>query len=182
MMEQNSSHPEGVSGDDDSVPKGQNSLRRARQRKSNAALQLALAGATWSEIAHTLGYPTPRLARVAVERSLEANLQSADRDHLRAMTGARLERLLRGVWSKAIDPDNPEHLIATSKAREVIADHRKLFGLDAPTEVIVHQPTRTELESWVARVVAEGTPAVEEDDIIDVEWLDDEPPALAAGG
>jgi hypothetical protein len=77
-------------------------------------------------------------------------------------------------------------MLAITKVREVIADHRKLMGLDAPTEVVIHQPTRVELEQWVAKVVNQANPPVTEDDIIDVEWDDplddtDEPPALEVG-
>jgi hypothetical protein len=99
-------------------------------RKANAALQLAYSGATWSDIALALGYPTPRTARIAVETALERELKhTSDRERLRKMAGARLDRLLRAVWSKAIDTENPEQLVAVAKARDIVADHRKLFGL-----------------------------------------------------
>lgn len=179
MMEQDSTDPTGVSADQPGP-----SVERARQRKANAALELKLANATWGEIAETLGYPTPRAAKVAVERALEANLQSEDRELLRGLASARLERLVRAVWHKAINPENPEQMVAITKVREVISDHRKLLGLDAPTEVIIHQPTRTELEEWVAKVVNRATPPVIEGDIIDVTWDDEEqqgPPELEVG-
>lgn len=179
MIEQNSEEPTGVGKDD---TRDHKNATRARVRKSNAALGMALAGASWDEIALALGFPTGRLARVSVEQALERRLDAEDKSKMRALAGARLERLLRGVWAKAIDPENPEQLIATSKAREVIADHRKLFGLDAPSEVIIHQPTRVELEEWVAKIVNLNTPPIEEDTVIDVEWYEDDPPAIAAGG
>lgn len=100
---------------------------------------------------------------------------------MRQMAGARLERLLRGVWGKAIDPDNPEHLYAATKAREIIDRHAKLFGLDAPTEIVVHSPTLQELESWVAKVVASTAEEVEEYDILEGEWSEDGPDDGAAG-
>lgn len=146
-----------------------NSVSRARQRKSNAVLQLRMAGATWEEVCVSLGYPTPRTAQVAFEKALERQLATNDdREKLRKLANARLERLLRSVWPKAIDADHPEHLIALTKAREVIADHRKLFGLDAPTEVVVHNPTQHELEQWAAMVTSAVNPPVVEYDILDV--------------
>jgi hypothetical protein len=146
---------------------GGNSAGRARSRKANAALQMRYAGATWTEIATALGYPTPRTAMVATEKALERELATAeDREKMRKLAGARLERLIRAVWAKAIDPEHPDQMIAVGKAREVIGDHRKLFGLDAPTEVVVHNPTETELAAWVAKVVAVNIPVVEEYDII----------------
>jgi hypothetical protein len=156
-----------------------NQVSRARSRKANAAIQLRLAGATWEEIALSLGYPTPRQALIATERALEKQLATdADRDKMRKLANARLERLLRSVWPKAIDPEHPDHLIALTKARELIGQHSKLFGLDAPTEVVVHNPTATELESWAARVIEVLNPVVAEYDILDGEVVD--PPAIEA--
>jgi hypothetical protein len=173
MQSQDSTDPTGVSG-----PSGgrrenggtgggtANGLYLARHRKAAAALQMRLAGANWTEICKGVGYPTPRTAQVAVERALIRELhESNDRDKMRRLAGARLDRLLRSAWTKAISPDHPEHLAALSKAREVVADHRKLFGLDAPTEVIVHNPTQAELEAWVATVVSTAVPQVVEYDI-----------------
>lgn len=144
---------------------------RARQRKTHAAIAMRLGGGTWAEIALTLGYPTPRAACVAVERSLEKELDTADREHLRRLAGARLDRLLRSVWPKAVDENSPEQMVAVSRARDLVADHRKLFGLDAPTEVVVHNPTQAEIEAWVATVVS-VQPYVAEHDIIDGEVVE----------
>jgi hypothetical protein len=181
MHEQNSEDPTGISepARKNTDPGHGNAASRARIRKANASVQLALAGATWDEIATAMGYPTARTARVAVERALEKQLTSTDREVMRRFTNAQLQRLLRSVWPKAINPDEPEHLIALTKARELIGDHRKLYGLDAPTEVVVHNPTVHELEQWVARVVTHSIPVVTEFDILDGEVIDD-PPALEA--
>jgi peptidyl-tRNA hydrolase len=70
------------------------------------------------------------------------------------------------VWAKAVNPADPEHLLAVTKAREIVDRQAKLYGLDAPTEVIVHNPTATEIEAWVAKVVSVGAPPVPEYDII----------------
>lgn len=174
MQAQDSSEPEGVRGQTSGGNGATgNSVLRARQRKANAAIQLRLAGATWQEIATSLGYPTARQALIATEKALEKQLSDGnDREKMRQLASARLERLLRSVWGKAIDPDNPEHLIAATKAREIIDRHAKLFGLDAPTEVVVHNPTQMELESWVARVVMAAGPHVEELDILDIEAIE----------
>lgn len=183
MMEQDSSEPTGIRGKPGGHETPGNSVNRARNRKANAAVQLRLAGASWAEIAASLGYPTPRAALVATEKALERQLLTTteeDRKKMRALANARLERLLRSCWAQAVDPEHPEHLTALTKARDLIADHRKLYGLDAPTEVIVHAPTQTELEAWVARVVTQGGPMVEELDFLDGEVIEDEPPAIEA--
>jgi len=167
VQRQDSTDPTGVAAPARLHDSPGNNAGRARIRKANAALQMRYAGATWQEIATALGYPTPRTAMVATEKALERELANADdRDKMRKLAGARLERLIRAVWPKAIDPNHPDQMIAVSKAREVIGQHAKLFGLDAPTEIIVHNPTQAELDAWVARVTAHQMPAVEEYDII----------------
>lgn len=169
-MQQDSSHPTGV----DTDAPGSDPAR-ARDRKANAALQMKLAGATWDEIAEVIGYPTARQALVATERALEKELhEERSQRHLRGLAGKRLERLLRSVWSKAINPEHPEHLQAVARAREVIDRHAKLYGLDAPTEFVVSSPSASQLEAWVASVVQQRSPQVEEANIFDAEVVEDE--------
>lgn len=159
---QDSSDPTGIA----EYSPGSHTIR-ARERKQNAALQMKLAGATWQEVAEVIGYPTARQAIVAVEQSLERELAHPDSQaQLRAMAGKRLERLLRSTWPKALNDENPEHLQAVGKAREILGDYAKLFGLNAPTEVTVHNPTTAELDRWVASVTAANAPPVTEYDII----------------
>jgi hypothetical protein len=192
VQQQDSSDPTGVSGPPSTRTSNggsgggtANNLALSRSRKAAAALQMRLAGATWHEICKGVGYPTPRSALVAVERALVKELDDTDdREKLRRLAGARLDRLLRSAWPKAINPDHPEHLIALTKCREVINDHRRLFGLDAPTEVIVHNPSQAELEAWVGTVLAATTPALPAYDIFEGELLqpdEGEPDALPAG-
>lgn len=175
---QDSTDPTGVAAPHrEHAGPGNNSAVRARERKANAALGMALGGATWDEIAEVLGFPTARAARVATELALEAQLNtSEDRDKMRAMAGARLERMIRSLWTKAIDPDSPEQMAAQREVRANIAQHAKLFGLDAPTEYVVHSPTQAELDAWVTKVVSVQVPAVEEPDI-----FGEESHALPAG-
>jgi hypothetical protein len=90
-----------------------------------------------------------------------------------------LEQLLRSCWIKAMNPDHPDHLLAVTKAREIVDRHAKLYGLDSPTELIVHSPSSQELEQWVAQVVQVTAPATEGYDIFEGELVeDDDPPAL----
>lgn len=179
--EQDPTDPTGIRDDS---PQGGSVPARARDRKANAALQMRIAGASWDEIAEVVGFPTGRAALVATERALEKELKTEEsQKHMRSMAGKRLERLLRGVWTKAIDPNNPEHLQAVDRARLLIDRHAKLYGLDAPTEFVVTNPSQTELESWVGKVLRESNADLTEPDIFDVEWTegDDDPPAIATG-
>ena len=170
-IEYDPSHPTGVADDS---PRGGSLPARARDRKANAAIQLKIAGASWDEIAEVVGFPSGRAALVATERALEKELQTEEsQKHMRSLAGRRLERLLRGVWTKAIDPNNPEHLQAVDRARLIIDRHAKLYGLDAPTEFVVTNPSQTELESWVAKVIRESSNDLEEPDIFDVDFYEE---------
>lgn len=176
MISQDSTDPTGIRSPARRNTDPGGTAGRARNRKANAALALAVGGMGWDDIATSVGYPTGRTARVAAEKALERQLTSEeDRTKMRKMAAARLDRLLRGVWAKAINPEHPEHLAALGKARDVIGDHRKLYGYDAPTEIVIHRPDQAEIEAFVARIV---TPVpVAEYDIIEGEVVDDAVPA-----
>jgi len=136
-----------------------------------AAVQLRLSGTSYVDIAHTLGLRDARAALTLVTRELaaQADENSEDRDQLRREAAAQLDELLVGVMDKASDPYNDEHLVAVRAAVTIIDRRIKLYGLDAPTEITVHNPTATELDQWVATMVRHTMPALEEPDIIDVD-------------
>jgi hypothetical protein len=179
VQQQDSTDPTGVATDG----KSHATVHRARERKSNAALEMRLAGASWDDIAEVLGYPTARQAIVATEKALERELKTEhSQATMRTLAGRRLERLLRAVWSKSIDPNHPDQLIAHQRALAVIDRHIKLYGLDAPTEMVVRSPSTEALEHWVATVVNQMAPQLpegdifadgEDEDYIDVEVVSD---------
>lgn len=122
-----------------------------RQSRQGAAIGLRIAGASYSEIARTLEYSSAAKAREAVERGLAALGGEDDREQLRFIEARRLERILRGLWKKATDDEHGEHLAAARTALAVIDRHAKLYGLDAPTEMVVYNPTQTEIDAWLAQ-------------------------------
>lgn len=126
------------------------------QRTAMAALALRLAGAGYDEVADALALPSVANAREQVEQALSARAwdDASGRARMRTEQTARLERLLRSVWGKATNPEHPEHLPGIKVARELIDRLIRLHGLDAPTEIVVHNPTSSEIEAWVAGVVA----------------------------
>lgn len=144
-----------------------------------AAVQLRLSGASFADIADILGLSNSKAALKAVERELAA--QSSENEdekaRLRRETSMRLEKLIESVWTKATEPSDPEHLPALRTAVTIIDRHAKLHGLDQPSEVIVHTPTQTELDQWVAAMVANTMPDIIEGEVVDFE--DDEVLELA---
>lgn len=166
---QDSSHPDGVY--DDAGHDTGSQVVRARDRKANAAIQLRLEHHSWQEIAETIGYPTARHAQIATERALEKRAaEELSPKVLRQIASGRLEALTKSVWKKAQDEDHPEHLIAVSKARDLVGDWIKLHGAAAPAEVTIHSPSEGEIDEFVGRLVAKQVPMLEEDDI----FADDE--------
>ncbi|HET6896883.1 MAG TPA: hypothetical protein VFK70_00980 [Vicinamibacteria bacterium] len=145
----------------------------ARGNRSQAAVALRLAGASYAEVADVLEYADARTARHEVEDVLAASAADpADRETLRREALGRLERLLRATWAKATTPDHPEHIPAAKFALSVVDRVIRLQGLDAPAELVVHTPTMREIDAWVATVTAvdvEDLRALEDRSIIDVE-------------
>lgn len=150
-------------------------------RTGAAALALRLAGAGYDEVADALGLDGALAARRQAETALEARAWDDidGRKKLRAENGARIERLMRSVWQKATDQEHPEHLQAVKVAVTLIDRHARLYGLDAPTEVVIHNPTATEIDQWVSGMIAAGAGElramearvidIDEDQVIDVE-------------
>lgn len=172
MHRQDPTDPTGVK---DLNPRGSSVTANARLRKGRAAIELRKSGASWDEIAQVLGFPSGHLCLVATEKALEKDLRSEEsRDFMREMAGQRLDRLLRGVWSKAIDPDHPEQMVAVDRARMLIDRHIKLYGLDAPTEMVIRDPNQVELEKWVSEVMKAKAPELTEADIFEPDVIEGE--------
>jgi len=183
MLHQDSDHETGVSDDRDGDKNSGNSIAKARSRKAQGAIQLRLGHATWDEIATIQGYPSAAAAKRAVEAALVRELKSSgDKDQMRRMAGARLDQLLRSVWAKAVDPAHPEQMAAIAKARELIAQHAKLFGLDAPSEIVVTNPTSKTIEEWVAMITAGQVPQVDEYDVLEGVEQEDGSYAVSTAG
>jgi hypothetical protein len=153
-------------------------------RNAAAAVGLKIAGASYQEIADTLGFADAVTAREAVERDLAFRASEADpakREILRATEAGRIDRLLRGVWTKATNPADLEHLSAVRTALRLIDRRIRLYGLDAPTEIVI-TPTMTEIDAWVAQMVgtARGVQVTEAEIIVvPGEVVDERPPAPA---
>lgn len=137
-------------------------LIEGNDNRAEAAVALRLAGATYPEIAKTAGYSSAFHARQAVERVLAASVGDDGRDKLRGVEGRRIERLLRSVWARATDPRDVEHLAYVRASLALIDRHIRLYGLDAPQQMVVYSPAQGEIEAWVAgmarSVIAELPP------------------------
>jgi len=171
-MRQDPTDPTGVK---DLTPRGNSEVSKARLRKAKAAIAMRREGQDWDTVAETLGYPTPRMALVATERALVDELQTPESQaFMRRLASERFDALLEGVWAKATDPDGPEHLAAVASARSLINDLVKLHGLQAPTEHVITNPSQSDIETWVAKVIQKANPTPEEGSIFDLGYAEDD--------
>ncbi|HCB59083.1 MAG TPA: hypothetical protein DEP82_14505 [Arthrobacter bacterium] len=108
------------------------------ETKAQAALTLKLYGASYTEIKNTLHYSSAYRARMAVERVLATASDSIeDRDKMRVLISRRLDRLQASVMSKAVNPNDPQHLAYNARALAIIDRQARLHGVDAPTQIMV---------------------------------------------
>lgn len=106
------------------------------ETKAQAAVTMALYGASYTDIAKTLNYSSAYRARMAVERVLASAADSpTDRDKMRQLIDKRLNRLLSSVMGKALDPNDPQHLAYNARALALVDRQAKLHGVDAATQV-----------------------------------------------
>lgn len=124
------------------------------ETRAAATVRLKLDGWSYSEIARELGYSSPTRARAAFERTLAVAADSPEsRDQARWLANRRMERILRSVMPRGTDAEDPEHLLYARTALAIIDRQAKLWGLDAPSETIVHTPAAETVTNFVQRLV-----------------------------
>lgn len=117
---------------------------RLRQQR---ALDLRLAGATFDQIARTLGYADPSGPRRAVDAVL-TRVESAGAAELRKVEDLRLSELLLRVWKPAMQGD----LKAIDAALKIHDRRVKLHGLAMPEKLIVAQLAGLSAEEFTTTV------------------------------
>ena len=151
-------------------------LTKDRASRIESAVALKIAGATYPQIARALDYAHPALARQAVEKALSTSVSDEDRKAQRAIASARIEALLRSVWRRANDPSDADHLGYMRGALALIDRYAKLWGLDAPIEVVSYTPSQMEYQAALDSIVGRFMDTLpQEADIIGEVMRDDEP-------
>lgn len=138
-----------------------------------AALSLWTAGANYADIAAQFNFRTPALAQMAIERALAESVDdTTDRTKLRRRMSLTLDRLLRSVMPKAINPDNEEQLPAVRVALTIVERYSRLNGLDAPTQIEINGPDSEQFQMFVqAAARGMGLDIPEEADIFSDEYV-----------
>lgn len=144
--------------------------------KIRAVLTLWTSGANFAEIAAQLGMRSPAAVQIAVERALsEMADDNTDRPKQRRRMSLMLDRLMKAVMAKAVDPNNPEQLQAVRTEIALIERYSRLNNLDAPAEITVHMPGQEEFVTFIhAAARGLGMPVAEEADIFSEEYIDAE--------
>lgn len=122
-------------------------VRDAAMLKAQRTLDLRMAGATFAQIATTVGYTDRSAARKAYLRALDAevSLKAEDRAAWRQEQAARLDRLVRSLWSAALGGDVKAH----AAINRHLERQARLLGLDAPTRITVDDALTTEIEGML---------------------------------
>lgn len=137
---------------------------KLRRRRPEAAAILLVNGMDVSAIAQMLEYPDETTCYKDIENAIaKIGLDSWDKQQLRQIMGARLEKAWQIAITNAGRRGYPAREAAMSNAIRAAERLIKLYGLDAPTEVVVHTATSEQINAWVASMLAEKTKALPEE-------------------
>lgn len=116
-----------------------------------SCLALWTAGANYADIARQMHLRSPKIAQMAVERALADMVDDhSDKSKLRRRMSLTLDRFLKAITPKAVDPEHPEQLAAVRTGLSIVDRYSKLNGLDAPVQVDIHMPSGEQFETFIA--------------------------------
>lgn len=145
--------------------------------RAETTVALRMAGASWAEIAQVQEYASAAHALAAFEKAMATTASNPDkREVVKALHTRRLDRLLKAIWTKAINPRDPDQLAYHREALAVMDRYARFHGLDAPTQVAVYTPNAKEIEDVVARfqVLSRAETEATEADIMDADIVPDD--------
>lgn len=129
---------------------------KLRRRRPEAAAILLVNGMDIAAIAQMLEYESELACHSDIEKAIASiGLDSWDKNQLRQIMGARLEQAWKIGITNANRRGYPAREAALSNAIRAAERIIKLYGLDAPAEVIVHTATSEQINAWVQGVLAE---------------------------
>jgi hypothetical protein len=130
-------------------PRSPRRVRAAQRRRE--ALELRMAGATYQDIGEVLGVSKTRAIKAVQEALRELQDLTVEKaEELRSTELARLERLQRVVWQRAIGTaDQPASDKAVWRVLQIMERRAKLLGLDQPVKV---EQTGGPMEIRIVRV------------------------------
>lgn len=107
------------------------------EERRRVAVELRKAGASFEEIARSLGIKKQSAHALVVKALEEIRARTTEQvEHLRVLETARLDTLLKGLWPSA-SKGNPQ---AVEKAIKIMERRARMLGIDAPTKVAPTDP------------------------------------------
>jgi hypothetical protein len=119
--------------------------------KERQVLELRRAGATYDDIARTVGYADPSGAYTAFRRALKRTLLDAGSEEIREAELDRLDRMQRALWNKVTTGD----VNAINTVLRIMHRRAQYLGLDSPIkqEIKVDIADTSSIDAEVARLV-----------------------------
>lgn len=152
-------------------------VRAGISQRARAAVNLKLAGASYVDIAETLEFPSPEIAKREVERALAVTHSPDEWETLRLVAAARAEQMFaRSSAMAAADylvlddgekVPNTEKLAWHRQAGVDLMNHATITGAKAPAKIEI-TPDEEKLDSIVTALVQR----MGHEDILDAEVLE----------
>lgn len=125
-------------------------VRNPRRRSAKAALELKMMGANFVEIAKVLEFESPSAARMAVESALiESGHGDADKESIRSLMGLQLDQWHKSIATKIVDSKLTGQLEYMAMGLRLMERKARLFGIDAPTKVELHNADDHEIQALI---------------------------------
>jgi len=142
--------------------------------RAQAAAVMLVSGADFATIAQVMDFESEDAARKAAETAMAASFDSWDKAHLRRVLTGRLEGLWRIAYTRAQNDRYSAKEAATKNALAILDRLGKMYGIDEPTQVVLHSATSQQINDWVARVTSAEMKALpQEEDILDAEVVEE---------
>lgn len=138
-------------------PAAMEAARRVRAMdpptRAAAAVKMAVEGVSYTDIARTLDYESPAAAKKAVWSSIgDVEIDADEVKRKRDLMGRGLGRLLSSCMRRGTNPHDPDHLAYARTCLAIMDRQARLYGLDAPTNLVVHTPTQQQINEYVQHV------------------------------
>lgn len=149
------------------TPKDTRAVTKASKLTIKAMLTPWMAGASYAELADLFDLPSPAAARQAIEKALVESAPDTinDRPMLVKKVSMTLDMLQRSIMTKALDGKNPDQRGYLDTVLKIVDRKAALFGLNAPSTMLIAAPGDDELRSFVEQLaVASGAELPEESD------------------
>lgn len=132
------------------------------KKRQQQAVNLRLAGATYQEIADSLGVTPPAVHKYMKKEMDQLRKETEqDAEHLRAMEISKLDAAQKAIWSQV----TKGHLGAVDRLVRISDRRAKLLGLDAPAKTQLSPGAGTDGEGGVVLYIPDnGRPHPGRDD------------------